>query len=90
VPGACSPIYDATWRRFLPGWNDSISYLTPWDLERVLGHLGWSLIDQWSGGYPEGFSNGAWDYQRDRDDLPALRTRQTLAQTWTMISERSE
>jgi SAM-dependent methyltransferase len=90
VPGACSPIYDATWRRFLPGWNDSISYLTPWDLERVLGHLGWSLIDQWSGGYPEGFSNGAWDYQRDREDLPALRTRQTLAQTWTIISERSE
>jgi SAM-dependent methyltransferase len=88
VPGACSPIYDATWRRHLPGWNDSITYLPPWDLERVLEHLGWSIVDQWAGGYLEGAQNDGWQYQRDRGDLVALRTHQTTAFTWAIISER--
>ncbi len=89
IPGACSPIYDATWRRHLPGWSDSITYLTPWDLERVLEHLGWSIVDEWSGGYLEGFDNDGWEFTRDRGDLIALRTRQTLAFTWTIIAERA-
>jgi SAM-dependent methyltransferase len=88
VPGACSPIYDAAWRRHLPGWSESISYLTPWDLEGVLGHLGWSIVDQWAGGYIEGAGSGGWAYDLGESDQTSLRTHQTLAFTWTIISER--
>ena len=81
VPGATSPIYGSVWRRFLPDTGVGMNYVTPWDLERLLDHLGWSVIDQWSG----------QDLTTDLTNEPEtdLRIRQTLAMTWAIVAART-
>lgn len=80
VPGATSPIYGGIWRRFFPGDHDGMTYLTPWDLERILDHLGWTIVDQWPGD----------DLTADLSAVPEpeLRARQTTAFTWAIVSRR--
>ena len=46
VPGALSPIYGRIWQRFIDPAFD-MAYVTPRDLERLLSHLGWEIVDQW-------------------------------------------
>lgn len=85
VPGAASPIYSTTWRRFLPNEAVTINYITPWDLERLLAELGWTVLDQWG------------DLDRNRQDQIAaavdspedrLRILQTLSTTWGIVTTR--
>ena len=81
VPGANSPIYSNHWQRFLPGDHRGMNYVTPWDLERLLNHFGWRIVDEWSGNDLTGDAM--------RLDEPELRALQTNAFTWAIISERS-
>jgi len=79
VPGATSPIYGSIWQRFLPDAAIEMNYLTPWDLERVLEHFDWRIVEQWPG--------DDLGLQLDTDES-TRRSRQATAFTWTIISER--
>jgi SAM-dependent methyltransferase len=78
VPGATSPIYGSAWKRHLTGDPGGMNYLTPWDLERVLEHFNWTILDQWAGNDLDGDIMSAEESQR--------RTAQTLAHTWAIVS----
>jgi 2-polyprenyl-3-methyl-5-hydroxy-6-metoxy-1,4-benzoquinol methylase len=85
VPGAASPIYSTAWRRFLPNEDMTINYITPWDLERLLAELGWTVLDQW-GDLDLGRRNQiafAFENHEDR-----LRIKQTLSTTWGFVAAR--
>jgi SAM-dependent methyltransferase len=80
VPGATSPIYNGIWRRFLSPDHRGMAYVTPWDLERLLQHFGWEILDQWSGD----------DLSADvvGGDEASLRINQAMAFTWAIVSSR--
>jgi 2-polyprenyl-3-methyl-5-hydroxy-6-metoxy-1,4-benzoquinol methylase len=80
VPGATSPIYGSAWKRHLPGDPGGMNYLTPWELERVLEHFSWTIVDQWPGDDLDAVMTNASE--------PDLRIAQTLAHTWAIVSER--
>lgn len=87
VPGALSPIYRDSWRRFLPELTADTTYLLPWELEHILHEEGWTIVDGW----------GEWG--SDRHGMPndlsgppsAVRAlQQATATTWTTIARRAE
>jgi SAM-dependent methyltransferase len=47
VPGALSPIYGRSWRRFVEPEAVAANFLTPWELETLLDQLGWEVTDGW-------------------------------------------
>ena len=83
VPGALSPIYAESYRRFLePVSNNRI---VPWELERVLDALGWTLLDGW----------GHYGTPNHPDAIPeedvaslARELRQAAATFWVTIATR--
>lgn len=85
VPGAASPIYSTTWRRFLPNEDATIHYITPWDLERLLSELGWTVLDQWGDLAHERQNQIVAAIENDED---RLRIMQTLSFTWAIIATR--
>ena len=84
VPGALSPIYDASWRRFVEP-DTSNSYMVPWELEALLDHLGWRIRDGWPWIGPAG--NGIQN-QLDEAELRRLprRLQQAAATFWVTIA----
>lgn len=85
IPGAASPIYASTWRRFLPDEPQTIQYITPWDLERLLNELGWTVLEQW----------GDLDAAKQEtirstfaDEQESLRVLQSLSMTWSIVAAR--
>jgi SAM-dependent methyltransferase len=46
VPGALSPIYASSWRRFVEPGNVN-NLLVPWELEALLDELGWVVLGGW-------------------------------------------
>jgi 2-polyprenyl-3-methyl-5-hydroxy-6-metoxy-1,4-benzoquinol methylase len=85
VPGAASPIYSTAWRRFLPNEPQTMQYITPWDLERLLTDQGWTVLDQW--GDLDSTKRQAVD-SAFIDAQDRLRTLQTLSMTWAIIASR--
>jgi 2-polyprenyl-3-methyl-5-hydroxy-6-metoxy-1,4-benzoquinol methylase len=85
VPGAASPIYSTAWRRFLPGETPTITYITPWDLERLLTDLGWTILDQWGDLDPAKQAHIASALTEEHERLRIL---QTLSMTWAIIAAR--
>lgn len=85
VPGALSPIYESSWMRHLDGGDPGNNYLLPWELESLLEHAGWRVVDGW-GEWGEdlyGTANAADSSTRD-----AVRAvQQATATTWTTIAE---
>ena len=85
VPGALSPIYGRSWRRFLEP-DIAANYVTPWELEALLTELGWTIIDGWGwhgpilGGETNPLSAAAVA-GLDR------RLQQAAATTWATIAE---
>jgi SAM-dependent methyltransferase len=84
VPGALSPIYDTSWRRFVDpeGFSNRI---VPWELDALLDHLGWRILDGW----PQfGAAGNGIDNQLTRDDATRLpRSLQQAAATfWVTIA----
>lgn len=86
VPGALSPIYSDSYRRFFePTTNNR---LVPWELERVLDALGWEIAGGW-GGYRAG-GNGVSNAFIEPDILAfPQRMQQAAATYWVTIAQVS-
>lgn len=86
VPGALSPIYNRSWRRFVEPENLGATYLLPWELEAVLRALGWTILDGW--GHTGRAANGDENPVDDEmfRQFP-LRLQQAAATTWAVIAE---
>jgi SAM-dependent methyltransferase len=56
VPGALSPIYQQSWRRFVEPVPFN-NHLVPWELESLLHELNWAVLDGWGAFMASG--NGA-------------------------------
>jgi 2-polyprenyl-3-methyl-5-hydroxy-6-metoxy-1,4-benzoquinol methylase len=86
VPGALSPIYARSWRRFVEPESVSINFMVPWELEELLRAFGWTILDSWGdfgGAGPTGDVNplGATTIAPlDR------RLQQAAATTWVTVS----
>ena len=85
VPGALSPIYNRSWRRFVEPGNVGTSYMVPWELQALLGEGGWRVIDQW-GEY--GSSMNTDDNQLEAAARSApIPIQQATATTWSFVAE---
>jgi SAM-dependent methyltransferase len=82
VPGALSPIYGRVWQRFLDPDFD-MAYVTPRDLERLLDHLGWEILDQWGEFGQSAESAGVDAAAAVRLSVPL---QQAAATTWAIIA----
>ncbi len=85
VPGALSPIYGRSWRRFIEPDRHAVSYVTPWELETLLDHLGWQVIDGW-GNYSTDLSGNPALLTADAAALYPRRLQQATATLWTVIA----
>jgi SAM-dependent methyltransferase len=84
VPGALSPIYQASWTRHLPGGDPGNNYLLPWELEDLLREQGWRVVDGWGewGNDLYGAGNAVAAVAPHLDH----RLQQATATTWTSIA----
>ncbi len=82
VPGALSPIYAGSWRRFIePTINN---HMLPWELEALLTELGWEITDGW-GAFMEAAGGEPLATPESAQSLP-LRLRQAAATFWITIA----
>lgn len=84
VPGALSPIYRFSWQRHMPGGDPGNNYLLPWELESLLQHQGWRILDGW-GEWGADFTGTA----NEAAAAPAATSRavqQATATTWTIVA----
>lgn len=85
VPGALSPIYRERWRRFERPDESLPNGILPWELETLLQHAGWTVLDGWGefGGDMSGNLNPL-----SREDVAPLdlRLQQAAATIWTFIA----
>ena len=86
IPGACSPIYGGVWQRFMPGYVGDMSYLTPWDLEKLLAALGWRIVQQWGDIALKAAVDPADAESVAFTALPR-QLQQTAAFTWAIVAE---
>jgi SAM-dependent methyltransferase len=86
VPGALSPIYRGSWRRHLREDPPQVSWLLPWELARLLEHLGWTVRGGW-GEFGQDLTGTA--NPLDPAALAGLdeRLRQAAATTWTLVAD---
>ena len=86
VPGSLSPIYGRSWRRFIEPDRHAVSYVTPWELEALLEHLGWKILDGWGSFGPNLAGDPAFG---SADAVAALphRLQQAAATVWALIAE---
>lgn len=85
VPGALSPIYGRSWRRFIEPDRHAVSYVTPWELESLLTHLGWEIVDGWGNYSTDLAGNPALLTAADVAAFPR-RLQQATATLWTVIA----
>lgn len=87
VPGALSPIYGSSWRRFVePGAFNT--RMLPWELESLLDALGWHVINGWGAYMAAGDGGGPTVTEEQARELP--RPLQQAACTfWITIARRS-
>jgi ubiquinone/menaquinone biosynthesis C-methylase UbiE len=86
VPGALSPIYRHSWKRFLADEPEPMNYVTPWELIRLLEEKGWTVGEQW----------GSFDTIGDAGNTAAgleiatlpLPLQQAAATVWNVIADR--
>lgn len=86
VPGALSPIYNHSWRRFVDPHAVSTNFLVPWELEELLRTLGWTILDGW-GNLGRSLTGG-----ENVLDAAALKDlprplQQAASTTWAVIAE---
>ncbi len=85
VPGSLSPIYGRSWRRFIEPDRHAVSYITPWELESLLEHLGWEVVDGWGTYGSDLAGNQATVDAAGAGALPR-RLQQATATLWTVIA----
>lgn len=84
VPGALSPIYQNSWRRFLE--PVATNHLTPWELEALLTELGWTVLDGW-GSYGAILGGEANPFSAERVAPLDRRLQQAAATLWSIVAE---
>ena len=84
IPGNLSPIYNRSWRRHLPSEHPAVNYITPRELEHLLDHLGWEILDDWGNDGPSlsGRVNAAAGVSAF--ELP-VEIRRAAATTWGYV-----
>ena len=85
VPGSLSPIYGRSWRRFIEPDRHAVSYVTPWELELLLEHLGWELLDGW-GSYGTDLAGNLATVDAAGAAVLPRRVQQATATLWTIIA----
>jgi SAM-dependent methyltransferase len=84
VPGALSPIYAESYRRFLEPLSNT--RMLPWELEGLLAALGWRVVDGWGYYGPAGVSGpNALSGEQLRD--MSLPLQQAASTFWATIAE---
>lgn len=86
VPGALSPIYNTSWRRFIDPEPPGTSFLLPWELIEVLREQGWSIVDEW-GEYGRNLAGDVSGFDPEAMARLDIRLRRAAATTWTVIAE---
>jgi SAM-dependent methyltransferase len=89
--GAYSPVRRQSWRRFLPGRTEptTLNGILPWEVEALLGELGWRIVGHRSGFGPTA-SGVANDYTQEQcDQLDDRILKQTIATGWGFVAEKS-
>jgi SAM-dependent methyltransferase len=88
VPGALSPIYATSWRRYIERETTN-TFMVPWELEALLHELGWVVQGGWglAGRSGNGTANDVVP-QIDGDVRPQLpeRLQQAAATYWVTIA----
>jgi SAM-dependent methyltransferase len=85
VPGALSPIYASSWRRFVEPETISSNFLLPWELEFLLAHLGWDIVDGW-GSYTATCAGAENPYTADAVATLERGLRQATATAWAVVA----
>jgi SAM-dependent methyltransferase len=85
VPGALSPIYANSWRRFIEPETITSNFLLPWELEALLAHGGWEVVDGW-GSYTATCSGAENPFTADSVSTLDRRLRQATATAWAVIA----
>jgi ubiquinone/menaquinone biosynthesis C-methylase UbiE len=85
VPGALSPVYRHSWRRFLASEPEPMNYVTPWELVRLLEERGWSIGEQWGSfdSLGDGAENAASGFEIHSSPVPV---QQAAATVWNVIA----
>ena len=84
VPGALSPIYAESYKRFLDPGTFS-NRMLPWELERLLTDLGWAVHDGWGGYGLAGSGEAPVVSAQEAERLPP-RLQQAAATIWSMVA----
>ncbi|CAN5570430.1 hypothetical protein BH23CHL4_BH23CHL4_02940 [soil metagenome] len=85
VPGALSPIYAGSWRRHIEPDHYAVNFMVPWELEDLLAHFGWTVLEQWGDTRPAGSGHvnalaGVHSEHLDK------RLQQAVSTTWAFIA----
>jgi ubiquinone/menaquinone biosynthesis C-methylase UbiE len=87
VPGALSPIYSASWRRFIE--SDTINnHILPWEVEALLEHFDWKVVDGW-GTYMNAAGGVPVMPAEESERLPRA-LQQATSTFWATIATREE
>ena len=87
VPGALSPVYRHSWKRFQSSEPEPMNYVTPWELVRLLEERSWSVEEQWGSFDALGDDAGNSAANLDVTRLP-LPLQQAAATVWNVIARR--
>lgn len=85
VPGALSPIYQQSWRRFIDTHLVGNRYLVPWELEALLTEFGWTIDDGW-GSFGRNLMGDANLFDPKEVHHLHPRLQQAAATTWALIA----
>jgi 2-polyprenyl-3-methyl-5-hydroxy-6-metoxy-1,4-benzoquinol methylase len=86
VPGALSPIYQNSWKRFFTPQGVNANFMAPWELRETLQALDWEILESWGEfglSRPEGEENATPVHIAS---LPEP-LQQAAATTWGFIAE---
>jgi SAM-dependent methyltransferase len=86
VPGALSPIYNRSYRRFLDRELTGSNYILPWELEQLLKELGWRVAAGW-GDLSSNFYGEPNTLSPDEVAKLDTRLQQAASTTWAFVAE---
>jgi SAM-dependent methyltransferase len=85
VPGAISPIYNRSFRRFLDSELTGANYIVPWELEQLLQELGWHVQTGW-GDFSSNLSGDPNPLGREAVSGLDIRLQQAAATIWAFVA----
>jgi 2-polyprenyl-3-methyl-5-hydroxy-6-metoxy-1,4-benzoquinol methylase len=85
VPGALSPIYNRSWRRFVEPGNVGSTFMLPWELQALLEIGGWRVLEQW-GNFGQNLMGAQNDLAAAVQGAP-IALQQAAATIWGFVAE---